>query len=156
MQNITPCLWFDGQAEEAATYYCSIFPSSRVIEVARCGPAGPGPEGSALLVRFELNGHEFTALNGGPEFTFNEAVSFQVSVADQEEFDFYWERLAEGGGHLDCGWLKDRYGLAWQIVPSRLIELLNDSDAGRAERAMRSMMTMQRIDIAAIESAAAS
>ncbi len=154
MQKITPCLWFDTQAEDAATFYTSVFGSSRILDVARYGEAGPGPEGSVLTVRFELDGQEFVALNGGPHFTFNEAISFQVSCADQDEVDHYWDTLSEGGEESQCGWLKDRYGVSWQIVPTRLSELLGDPDPGRSQRAMQAMLQMQKIEIATLEQAA--
>ncbi len=153
-QKITPCLWFDGQAEEAATFYTSIFPNARILDIARYGAAGPGPEGSVMTVNFELNGQEFTGLNGGPEFTFNEAVSFQIYCADQAEVDRYWDALTDGGEEGPCGWLKDRYGLSWQIVPTRLLELINDPDPGRSQRAMQCMLGQKKIDIAAVEQAA--
>ena len=153
-QKITPCLWFDGQAEEAATFYTSIFPNARILDIARYGAAGPGPEGSVMTVNFELNGQEFTGLNGGPEFTFNEAVSFQIYCEDQAEVDRYWDALTDGGEEGPCGWLKDRYGLSWQIVPTRLMELINDPDPGRSQRAMQCMLGQNKIDIAAVEQAA--
>lgn len=156
MQKITPCLWFDGQAEEAAEFYTSVFANSRILEVSRYGEGGPGPEGSALTVRFELDGQEFTGLNGGPQFRFTEAVSFQVSCKDQEEVDYFWSRLTDGGEESMCGWLKDRFGVSWQIIPTRLPELLGDPDAQRAQKAMQAMLGMRKIDIAAMEAAAAS
>ncbi len=155
MQRITPCLWFDTQAEEAATFYTSIFSNSRILEVARYGKAGPGPEGSVMTVTFELDGQEFVALNGGPQFTFNEAVSFQVSCRSQEEVDEFWSRLSEGGEEGPCGWLKDRYGLWWQIVPTRLTDLVSDPDPDKSAAAMRAMLDMKKIDIATLEQAAA-
>ena len=154
MQKITPCLWFDTQAEEAATFYTSIFKNSRIREVARYGEAGPGPEGSVMTVSFELDGQEFVALNGGPEFTFNEAISFQVSCETQDEVDEFWSRLSEGGEEGPCGWLKDRYGVSWQIIPTRLTELLSDPDPERSQRAMGAMLGMKKIDIATLEKAA--
>lgn len=155
MQKITACLWFDGQAEEAAEFYISVFGSGRIIDKAYYGKAGPGPEGTVMAVRFEVNGQEFTGLNGGPEFHFTEAVSFQVSCKDQEETDYFWNRLTEGGEEVTCGWLKDRFGLSWQVVPDRLLELVGDPDPERAERAMQAMLEMKRIDIEAVEKAAA-
>ncbi len=155
MDKITPCLWFDTQAEEAATFYTSIFENSRIIEVVRYGDAGPGPAGSVMTVAFALEGHEFVALNGGPQFTFNEAVSFQVSCETQDEVDAYWAKLTDGGEEGPCGWLKDRFGLSWQIVPTRLMELVKDPDAERSQRAMQAMFSMKKIDIAAVEQAAA-
>ena len=156
MQKITPCLWFDTQAEEAATYYTSIFKSSRIVEVARYGQAGPRPEGSVMTVSFELERQQFVALNGGPEFTFNETISFQVSCETQEEVDEFWSRLSEGGEEGQCGWLKDRYGVSWQIIPTRLIELVNDPDPGKSQGAMRALLEMKKIDIATLEQAAVS
>lgn len=153
-KKITPCLWFDGQAEEAATYYASIFLNSRVGKIARYGSAGPGPEGSVMTVNFELEGTEFVGLNGGPDFAFNEAVSFQIGCADQAEVDYYWDALTEGGAEGPCGWLKDKFGLSWQIVPDRLVELIEDPDPERSQRAMACMMGQKKIDIAAVEAAA--
>ncbi len=155
MQKITPCLWFDTHAEEAATFYTSVFENSRILEVARYGQAGPGPDGSVMTVSFELDGQQFVALNGGPHFTFNEAISFQVSCETQEEVDDFWSRLAEGGEESQCGWLKDRYGVSWQIIPTRLMELLNDPDPERSQRAMRAMLEMRKIDIPTLERASA-
>ncbi len=155
MQKITPCLWFDTEAEEAAEHYTSIFKSSRILDVTRYGPAGPGPEGSVMTVSFELHGQRFVALNGGPQFTFDEAISLQVSCESQEEVDELWGKLSEGGEEGQCGWLKDRYGLSWQIIPTRLPELLSDVDPERSQRAMRAMLEMKKIDIAAMERAAA-
>jgi predicted 3-demethylubiquinone-9 3-methyltransferase (glyoxalase superfamily) len=146
---ITPFLWFDKQAEEAAEYYCSIFPDSRIIEVLRT----PGTE-TLLTVDFELQGQHFTALNGGPQFNFTEAVSFMVTCADQAELDHYWERLTEGGEEGPCGWVKDRYGLSWQVVPEGMDELFSDPDPQRADRAWKAMMEMRKLDIAALRSAA--
>ena len=154
MQRITPCLWFDTQAEQAATFYTSVFGSSRILDVARYGEAGPGQEGSVMTVRFELDGQEFVALNGGPHFTFNEAISFQVSCAGQDEVDHYWDRLSEGGEESQCGWLKDRYGVSWQIIPTRLSELLGDPNPERSQGAMRAMLQMKKIEIATLEQAA--
>jgi predicted 3-demethylubiquinone-9 3-methyltransferase (glyoxalase superfamily) len=155
MPRITPCLWFDTEAEDAANHYTSIFPNSRVLQVIRYGEAGPRPEGLVMTVSFELDGQEIVAVNGGPEFTFDEAISFQVSCETQDEVDRYWSRLSEGGEEGPCGWLKDRYGLSWQVTPTRLVELLTDPDQERSERAMRAMLKMTKIDIAALEDAAA-
>ncbi len=155
MPKITPCLWFDTDGEEAANFYTSVFPNSRIVEITHYGSAGPRPEGTVLTVEFELDGQRFTALNGGPEFTFNEAISFQVSCDTQDEVDRYWSRLSEGGEEGPCGWLKDRFGLSWQVTPTRLVELLTDPDQERSERAMRAMLQMTKIDIAALEEAAA-
>ena len=154
MPRITPCLWFDMQGEEAATFYTSVFPNSRIVDVARYGEAGPREAGTVMAVKFELDGQEFVALNGGPEFTFDEAVSFQIFCADQDEVDRYWSTLSEGGEEGPCGWLKDRFGLSWQVVPNRLMELLADPDQGKAQRAMAAMLEMRKIDIAAVEEAA--
>ena len=155
MQKITPCLWFDTEAEEAAEFYTSIFENSRILEVTRFGEAGPRPAGTVMTVSFELDGQPFVALNGGPEFSFNESISFQVACRDQAEVDSFWSRLTEGGDEVQCGWLKDRYGVSWQIVPTRLHELLADPDPERSQRAMAAMLGMKKIDIAAMEAAAA-
>ena len=154
MPKITPCLWFDTQGEDAARFYTSIFPSSRIVEVARYGEAGPRDAGAVMAVRFELDGQEFVALNGGPEFTFDEAISFQIDCADQAEVDRYSRALTDGGEQGPCGWVKDRFGLSWQVVPARLMELLSDPDEARAQRAMAAMLEMRKIDIAAVEAAA--
>ncbi|MEO7236178.1 MAG: VOC family protein [Lapillicoccus sp.] len=150
-----PCLWFDAQGEEAATFYVSVFPRSRILGVTRYGPDQPRPEGTALTVEFELDGQRFVALNGGPQFSFSEAISFQIPCADQAEVDRYWSALTGDGGREDqCGWVKDRFGLSWQVIPTRLPELLSDPDPERATRAMQAMMRMQKLDIAALERAA--
>ncbi len=154
MQKITPCLWFDTQGEEAAEFYVSVFDNSQITQVSRYGEAGPGTPGSVLTVAFELDGVPFTALNGGPVFTFNEAVSFQVSCESQEEVDHFWSRLSEGGEEGQCGWLKDRYGVSWQIVPTALPELLGDHDPERARRAMEAMLGMKKLDIEGMRRAA--
>jgi predicted 3-demethylubiquinone-9 3-methyltransferase (glyoxalase superfamily) len=152
---ITPCLWFDGNAEEAANFYASIFPDSRVDHVQRApGDYPSGKEGDALVVEFTLAGQKFTGLNGGPHFKFNEAVSFQIDCADEAEYDRYTAQLSAVPEAEQCGWLKDKFGLSWQLVPRRLTELFADPDKGRARRAFEAMMTMKRIDIAAIERAA--
>jgi predicted 3-demethylubiquinone-9 3-methyltransferase (glyoxalase superfamily) len=155
MPKPTPCLWFDAQGEDAARFYTSVFPNSRIVDVARFGEAGPREAGTVMVVSFELDGQPFTALNGGPDFTFSEAVSFQVDCADQAEVDRYWETLSEGGEQGPCGWLKDRFGLSWQIVPTRLTELLADPDRERSQRVMKAMLGMRKIDIAELEAAAA-
>jgi len=155
MPKITPCLWFDTQGEEAARFYTSIFPNSRIVDIAHYGEAGPRDAGTVMVVQFELDGQEFVALNGGPEFTFDEAISFQIDCADQEEVDRYSEALTDGGEQGPCGWVKDRFGLSWQVVPKRMIELLSDPDEARAQRAMAAMLEMRKIDIAAVEAAAA-
>ena len=151
---IVPCLWFDTEAEEAATFYTSVFPNSRMLDVTRYGEGGPMPAGTVMTANFELNGQEYTALNGGPHFDFNEAVSFQIMCKDQDEVDAYWSKLTEGGEEGPCGWLKDRYGLSWQVVPTRLLELIVDPDPERAARAMQCMMGQKKIDIGAVERAA--
>ena len=154
MPKITPCLWFDTRGEEAAEFYTSIFPNSRIVDVARYGEAGPRDAGTVMVVKFELDGQELVALNGGPEFTFDEAISFQIDCADQEEVDRYSEALTDGGEQGPCGWVKDRFGLSWQVVPARLIELLGDPDEAKAQRAMAAMLEMRKIDIAGVEAAA--
>ena len=153
MQTITPFLWFDGNAEEAVAFYVATFPDSRVTQVTRCGPGGPGPEGSVLTISFTLRGQEFVALNGGPAFTFSEAVSFLVRCDSQEEIDRYWDRLVEGGSPMACGWLKDRYGLAWQIVPGVFFDMIGCGDPERAARVMAAMNTMVKFDVAGLEEA---
>lgn len=162
MLKITPFLWFDDQAEEAATFYVEVFKGrpggdgdSEILSVSRYGEAGPGTPGSAMTVQFRLEGQEFTALNGGPEYRFTEAISFLVSCGSQEEVDYFWQALLGGGGTEDqCGWLKDRYGLSWQIIPTALTELLSDPDPARSRRVMQAMLDMVKIDIAALERAA--
>lgn len=150
---LTTCLWFDGQAEEAANYYTSIFTDSRLGKVVRYTEAGPGPAGAVVTVEFELNGQKFVALNGGPEFTFNEAISFQIPCADQDEVDYYWSKLSEGGQEVACGWLKDRYGLSWQVVPTVLIDMISDPDQEKAKRATEAMLSMTKLDIGALRKA---
>jgi predicted 3-demethylubiquinone-9 3-methyltransferase (glyoxalase superfamily) len=156
MPKISPFLWYDHQAEDAATLYTTVFPNSKVTRVQRYGPAGPGPEGSVMVVQFELDGQEFTALNGGPaDHHFNESVSFVVDCRDQAEVDHYWDALtADGGEPGPCGWLKDRYGLSWQIVPRALNELLADPDPARADRAMQAMLKMTKLNVAELQAAA--
>lgn len=154
MQKITSCLWFDTQGEEAAHFYTTVFENSKILDVARYGPAGPGPEGTVMTVTFELDGHKFVALNGGPQFTFNEAISFQVSCETQDEVDYFWSRLSEDGEEGPCGWLKDRYGLSWQIVPTALIELVSDPDTEKSQAAIKAMLGMRKIDIKALQRAA--
>ncbi len=154
MQKITSCLWFDNHGEEAAHFYTTVFKNSRILDVARYGPAGPGPEGTVMTVTFELDGQKFVALNGGPQFAFSEAISFQVSCETQDEVDYFWSRLSEGGEEGPCGWLKDRYGLSWQIVPTALIELMSDPDTEKSQAAMKAMLGMRKIDIEALQRAA--
>ena len=155
MSKITPCLWFDTQGEEAAKFYTSVFPNSRIVDVARYGAAGPRPEGTVMTVDFELDGQQFVALNGGPEFNFNEAISFQVSCESQDEVDKYWSALSDGGEEGPCGWLKDKFGVSWQIIPTALPRLIADPDPERSQRAMAAMLKMRKIDIAELERAAA-
>jgi predicted 3-demethylubiquinone-9 3-methyltransferase (glyoxalase superfamily) len=154
MQKITPFLWFDGKAEEAANFYVSIFKNSKIMSVGRYGEAGPGPKGSAMSVTFQLDGQEFFALNGGPHFTFTPAISFFVNCQTQEEVDDLWDKLSAGGKTNRCGWLTDKYGLSWQVIPSILSELLQSKDAGKSNRAMKAMMQMTKIDIKALQQAA--
>jgi predicted 3-demethylubiquinone-9 3-methyltransferase (glyoxalase superfamily) len=154
MRDITACLWFDTEGEEAATFYTSVFPNSRITDVARYGSAGPRPDGTVMTVSFELDGMKFVALNGGPQFRFSEAVSFQVLCESQDEVDAYWSTLSEGGEEGPCGWLKDRFGLSWQIVPTRLPELLQDPDREKSQRVMAAMLEMGKIDVEALERAA--
>jgi predicted 3-demethylubiquinone-9 3-methyltransferase (glyoxalase superfamily) len=153
-QKIIPNLWFDTQAEEAAGFYTSVFERSRIVNVTRYTEGAPRPAGMVMTVEFELDGQRFVAINGGPEFTFDEAISFQISCGTQDEVDYYWERLSEGGEEGPCGWLKDRYGLSWQVVPTALDELLADPDPERARRAMQAMLGMRKLDIAALRTAA--
>ncbi|HXM43711.1 MAG TPA: VOC family protein [Bryobacteraceae bacterium] len=153
LQKVTPFLWFDRQAEEAARFYTSVFKNSRIETVTRYGEAGPGAKGSVMTVAFELDGRKFTALNGGPLFKFTEAVSFVVHCDDQQEVDEMWEKLLAGGKESQCGWLQDKYGLSWQIVPTVLLEMLQDQDAERKERVVRAMLQMKKLDIAGLEAA---
>ncbi len=153
-QKITPNLWFDTEAEEAASFYTSIFEDSRIVSVSHYTDAGPREAGMVMVVEFELNGQRFVAINGGPEFTFDEAVSFQINCDDQAEIDYYWEKLTDGGEESVCGWLKDRYGVSWQVTPRGMDELFNGSDPARAERAMRAMFEMRKLDIATLQAAA--
>ena len=147
MQKITPCLWFDGNAEEAANFYASIFANSKIVNICRYGEAGPGPEGSVMTVEFQLEGQDFIALNGGPQFKFTEAISFSVNCETQEEVDKFWEKLSDGGEEGPCGWLKDRYRLSWQVNPTVLGEMLSDPDPAKAQRVMEAMLQMKKIDI---------
>ena len=155
IEKIAPCLWFDTEGEVAAEFYTSVFPNSRIVDVAHYGEAGPREEGTVMVVSFELDGVKFVALNGGPEFTFSEAISFQVSCETQEEVDAFWSKLGEGGEEGPCGWLKDKFGVSWQIFPTRLIELLGDPDREKSQRVMQAMLSMGKIELDALERAAA-
>jgi predicted 3-demethylubiquinone-9 3-methyltransferase (glyoxalase superfamily) len=154
MPRITPNLWFDTEGLDAAEFYCSIFPNSEIRAVSHYTDAGPRPAGTVLTVDFVLDGQELTAINGGPEFTFDEAISLAINCKDQDEIDYYWTKLTEGGEESQCGWLKDRYGLSWQVVPEGIDELMLDPDPGRAERAMKAMLGMKKLDVAALRAAA--
>jgi len=153
MQKITPFLWFDGKAEEAMNFYTEIFKNSKVVDIMRYGDAGPGPKGSVMSATFQLEGQEFIALNGGPQFTFSPAISFFVKCQTQEEVDELWDRLLAGGRPQQCGWLTDRYGLSWQIVPTVLGEMLQDKDPDKSSRVMKAMLKMVKLDIAALKEA---
>jgi predicted 3-demethylubiquinone-9 3-methyltransferase (glyoxalase superfamily) len=153
-QKIIPNLWFDTEAEEAANFYVSVFKNSRIVFIAHYTEAGPREAGTVMTVEFELDGERFVGINGGPEFTFSEAVSFQVTCDDQAEIDYYWERLTQGGEEGPCGWLKDKFGLSWQVVPGGMDEMFSDPDPKRAQRAMQAMFGMKKIDVAALEAAA--
>jgi predicted 3-demethylubiquinone-9 3-methyltransferase (glyoxalase superfamily) len=153
-QRITPNLWFDTEAEEAADFYVSVFKNSRIVNVARYPEGGPREAGMVMTVEFELDGQRLVGINGGPEFTFDEAVSLQINCEDQEEVDYYWERLTDGGEEGPCGWLKDRYGLSWQVVPAGMDELFSDPDPERARRAMEAMLKMRKLDVAELQAAA--
>ncbi|RNL86771.1 VOC family protein [Halostreptopolyspora alba] len=150
---LTTCLWFDGRAEEAANFYTSLFPHSRIGRVTHTNEAGPGPAGEVLTVEFELSGQRFVALNGGPRYTFTPAVSFQIHCSDQEELDYYWERLSAEGTEVACGWTTDRYGVSWQVIPAVLPDLVSDPDPEKAKRATEAMLSMTKLDIAALERA---
>jgi predicted 3-demethylubiquinone-9 3-methyltransferase (glyoxalase superfamily) len=152
-QKITTCLWFDGNAEEAAKHYLSIFENSKILTVTRYGEAGPGPKGSVMTIEFELDGRQFTGLNGGPQFKFNEAVSLIVHCDTQKEVDEFWSKLSAGGEEGPCGWLKDKFGLSWQIVPSALLEMMQDPDPRKSKRVVEAMMQMKKLDIARLERA---
>jgi len=153
MQKITPFLWFDNNAEEAANFYVSVFKNSKVLNIARYGEVGPGPKGTVMTVEFELDGQEFVALNGGPQFKFTEAVSFVVNCDTQEEVDYYWERLSEGGEKSRCGWLRDKFGLGWQVTPTILGKLLADKNQEKANRVMQTMLKMDKLDIEPLQRA---
>ena len=154
LQKIVPNLWFDTEAEEAAAFYTSVFPNSRVVSVSRYPEDAPREAGMVMTVEFELEGQRFVGINGGPQFKFDEAVSFQITCEDQAELDRYWDRLTEGGSESQCGWLKDRFGLSWQVVPTGMEEVFSDPDPERARRSMQAMVGMRKIDIAALRSAA--
>jgi predicted 3-demethylubiquinone-9 3-methyltransferase (glyoxalase superfamily) len=153
MPKISPFLWFDNQAEEAMNFYCSIFKNSRPGRVSHYGDAGPGPKGAAMTASFELEGQHFTALNGGPIFKFTEAISFFVDCEDQQEVDYYWSKLIDGGQPSQCGWLKDKFGLSWQIVPRALMQMLSDPDPAKSRRVMQSMLKMSKINVEELERA---
>jgi predicted 3-demethylubiquinone-9 3-methyltransferase (glyoxalase superfamily) len=154
MPHITPNLWFDTQGHAAAEFYVSVFPNSKITDVTYYGEVGPGPVGTVMTVEFVLDGQDLIAINGGPQFTFDESVSFLINCADQKEIDYYWTTLSEGGEEGPCGWLKDRYGLSWQVSPTGMAEMLNDPDKERSRRAMQAMLGMKKIDIAALRAAA--
>ncbi len=155
MPRITPNLWFDTESKEAAEFYVSVFPNSEIRKVTYYGEVGPRPAGTVMLVDFVLDGQEYTAIDGGPEFTFNESISLLINCADQDEVDYYWAKLSESGEEGQCGWLKDRYGVSWQVVPAEaMAEMLDDPDKGRAQRAMQAMFGMKKLDVAALYAAA--
>ncbi|MEV8565355.1 VOC family protein [Streptomyces sp. NPDC051322] len=154
MPRITPNLWFDTESEEAAHFYVSVFPNSKIKNITYYGEAGPRPAGMVLTVDFTLDGQDYIAINGGPQFTFDEAISLMITCADQEEVDRYWSKLSEGGEEGPCGWLKDKYGLSWQVVPDGMNDLLGDPDNARGQRAMKAMLGMKKIDMAALQAAA--
>ncbi len=153
MQRITPFLWFDGKAEEAANFYISIFKNSKILHVARYGEAGPGPKGTAMVVSFEIEGQKFSALNGGPQYAFSPAISFLVDCETQAEVDELWAKLTAGGKEVQCGWLTDKFGVSWQIIPRALMELMQDKDPVRSQRVFRAMMQMVKIDVEALKRA---
>ncbi len=153
MQKITPFLWFDTQAEEAVNFYTSIFTHSKVGKIVRYGDAGPGPKGAVMTIEFQLDDQDFVALNGGPEYKFTEAISLYISCADQQEVDYYWEKLSQGGEKGPCGWLKDRFGLSWQVVPTVMLRWISDPDAEKARRVTKAMLKMGKLDIAALQRA---
>ncbi len=152
-QKIIPFLWFDNQAEESVNFYINIFKNSRIKNISRYGEAGPGPKGSVMTVSFELEGQEFTALNGGPQFKFTEAISLYVKCKSQEEVDYFWEKLTEGGEEQPCGWLKDKFGVSWQVIPTVLVDLLNDPDPEKSGRVTEAMLKMKKIDVKVLEEA---
>jgi predicted 3-demethylubiquinone-9 3-methyltransferase (glyoxalase superfamily) len=154
MQRITTNLWFDNQAEEAADYYCSIFPNSKIVHVARYTESAPGETGSVMVVEWELDGQHFVGINGGPQFQFSEAISLQVNCKNQNEIDYYWDKLTDGGEEGPCGWCKDRYGVSWQVTPTGMDEMFSDPDPDRADRAMKAMLEMKKINLQALRDAA--
>jgi predicted 3-demethylubiquinone-9 3-methyltransferase (glyoxalase superfamily) len=153
MERTTPCLWFDTHGEEAANFYVSVFPNSRIVRVSHYGEAGPRPAGMVMTVDFELDGRPYVALNGGAQFTFSEAVSFQITCADQDEVDYYWSKLGEGGEHGPCGWLKDKFGLSWQVIPTALMELTRDPDPAKSQAVMAAMLGMGKIVVSELQAA---
>lgn len=153
MKNLTTCLWFDTQGEAAAQFYTSLFPNSRIVEIARYGSAGPREEGTVMTVSFELDGNRFVALNGGPQYKFNAAVSVMVPCQDQAEVDYYWSRLTEGGAEIACGWLVDKFGLSWQVFPTVFLDMVTDPDPEKVRRVTEAMFTMKKFDIAALQQA---
>ena len=153
MQKLTPFLWFDNQAEEAADFYVAIFKNSKIVSIDRYGDAGPGPKGTVMIATFQIDGQEFVALNGGPRFKLTEAVSFVVNCETQEEVDYFWEKLSANGEKSRCGWLKDKFGLSWQVVPTILDKLMRDKDAAKAQRVMQAMLQMDKIDIKTLQQA---
>jgi predicted 3-demethylubiquinone-9 3-methyltransferase (glyoxalase superfamily) len=155
MPRMTTCLWFDTEGEDAANFYTSVFPNSRITDVSRYGEAGPREAGSVMTVNFELDGQPFVALNGGPDFTFNEAISFQIDCKGQDEVDHYWQALSEGGEEGPCGWLKDKFGVSWQVIPAALPRLLGDPDEEKAQRVMAAMLKMKKLEVDELERAAA-
>jgi predicted 3-demethylubiquinone-9 3-methyltransferase (glyoxalase superfamily) len=153
MQKITPFLWFNDNAEEAMKFYVSIFKNSKIVGVTRYGDAGPGPKGTVMTANFQLDGQEFVALNGGPQFKFTEAISFVVNCETQDELDYFWEKLSAGGEKSRCGWLKDKFGLSWQVVPSALKEMMDENDPAKSDRVMKALMQMDKLDIAVLRQA---
>ena len=153
MQKLTPFLWFDNQAEEAADFYVAIFKNSKIVSIDRYGDAGPGPKGTVMIATFQIDGQEFVALNGGPRFKFTEAISFVVNCETQEEVDYFWEKLSAGGEKSRCGWLKDKFGLSWQVVPTILEKLMRAKDAVKGQRVMQAMLQMDKIDIKTLKQA---
>jgi len=152
-QKITTFLWFNTNAEEAVNHYLSIFKNSKILEIARCGDVGPGPKGSVLTIKFQLEGQEYIALNGGPMFKFTEAISLMINCETQDEIDYYWSKLSAGGSESDCGWLKDKFGLSWQVCPRILLDMISDRDQQKSNRAMTAMMKMQKLDIKKLKAA---